>query len=262
MSVETLVQIAQIGLELDMRPQRRESIEQKAVRAAQIFGFPLYVIGVRGPSKTLGKDPLELKLHNLPAAFQERYDKEYHRVDPYVRKARTSLGQAFRWDEVQCDDKEQEYRTILAMEGMAHGITATFPTPEGFMGMVMFMGMAPSPVAEWQHNSLALTLFCGAVTRSGALLLRKSEAATAAAEVQNPLTEREVDCLELTAQGLTAAQIAAELHLSAETIYYHLESATKKLKVRNSREALAEALARGFIRKRYFGAPKFGTGET
>jgi len=61
------------------------------------------------------------------------------------------------------------------------------------------------------------------------------------------LTDREIDVLDLVAQGATNAEIAAELVLSVRTVDHHVSSILGKLGARTRREAVAarRALERG-----------------
>jgi DNA-binding NarL/FixJ family response regulator len=62
------------------------------------------------------------------------------------------------------------------------------------------------------------------------------------------LTDRELNCLQLLADGLSTKEIAAEMHLAEETVKTYLKSIYKKLAVRDRTEAVAEAFRRGLVR--------------
>lgn len=62
-----------------------------------------------------------------------------------------------------------------------------------------------------------------------------------------PLTERELDCLTWTAAGKTSADIAGILSLSEHTVNHYLNRAAKKLDTVNRTQAVAKALRRGLI---------------
>lgn len=52
-----------------------------------------------------------------------------------------------------------------------------------------------------------------------------------------PLSERELEVLKLVADGLTNAQVAAELHVSVNTVKFHLQNIYQRLDVSNRTEA-------------------------
>ncbi|MGC8875011.1 MAG: response regulator [Chloroflexia bacterium] len=68
-----------------------------------------------------------------------------------------------------------------------------------------------------------------------------------AAEQAEPLTEREIEVLRLTARGLTNKAIGRELGISPRTVQGHLANIYGKLGVTSRTEAVTEALRRGWI---------------
>ena len=62
-----------------------------------------------------------------------------------------------------------------------------------------------------------------------------------------PVSKREVECLRLTANGLTSEEIAASLGLSVHTANQYLTNSTHKLNAVNRIHAVAKALRSGLI---------------
>ena len=60
-----------------------------------------------------------------------------------------------------------------------------------------------------------------------------------------PLSLREAAVLDMTARGLTNAQVAENLRLSVHTVKFHLASIYRKLGVSNRTEAAAVYLRAG-----------------
>ena len=63
----------------------------------------------------------------------------------------------------------------------------------------------------------------------------------------NPLSQREREILLLTAEGLSASDIAAKLYLSPATVKTHLQRVYQKLGVSDRAAAVAEAMRKGLL---------------
>jgi two-component system response regulator DesR len=72
-------------------------------------------------------------------------------------------------------------------------------------------------------------------------------AAAALSEGGNPLTDRERDVLEASADGATIGDVSAELYLSEGTVRNYLSTAIKKLGARNRIEAARYAERKGWL---------------
>lgn len=55
------------------------------------------------------------------------------------------------------------------------------------------------------------------------------------------LTDREYECLRLSAHGLTNKQIGLQLHLTEWTVKSHMKHLQRKLRARNRAHAVARA---------------------
>ena len=68
------------------------------------------------------------------------------------------------------------------------------------------------------------------------------------AEESRPLTERELDVLQLLAKGWTNARIAQELAVGERTVAFHVENLLEKLGVGNRTQAVVEGIRRGWLK--------------
>ncbi len=66
-------------------------------------------------------------------------------------------------------------------------------------------------------------------------------------DVNVKLTSREVQILQLAAEGKTNAQIAKELHISHRTVRTHMENLFNKMRVKNRIHAVIKAYQLGLI---------------
>jgi DNA-binding NarL/FixJ family response regulator len=62
-----------------------------------------------------------------------------------------------------------------------------------------------------------------------------------------PLTAREIEVLQLLAQGMPNKAIAARLAISDQTVKFHVSSIAGKLGARNRTEAVRLAIRRGLV---------------
>jgi NarL family two-component system response regulator YdfI len=66
-------------------------------------------------------------------------------------------------------------------------------------------------------------------------------------QIIDPLTDREMEVLQLLAQGLANKQIALQLSISEHTVKFHVSSIYTKLGVSNRTEAVRMGVRRGLI---------------
>jgi DNA-binding NarL/FixJ family response regulator len=66
-------------------------------------------------------------------------------------------------------------------------------------------------------------------------------------ELDEPLTAREREVLELLGRGLSNKMIARELHISEHTVKFHVSSLYAKLGVNNRAEAVSQGTRHGLI---------------
>lgn len=87
------------------------------------------------------------------------------------------------------------------------------------------------------------------VEADGILLARAFTARQTQRDVdfEEPLTPREVQVLELLAEGLPNRAIAARLGISDQTVKFHVASISGKLGAANRTDAVRRAVRRGLI---------------
>jgi DNA-binding NarL/FixJ family response regulator len=65
--------------------------------------------------------------------------------------------------------------------------------------------------------------------------------------IEQPLTRREIDVLQLLAEGLSNKSIAERLGISDQTVKFHVASITSKLGASNRTDAVRLGLKRGLV---------------
>jgi DNA-binding NarL/FixJ family response regulator len=80
-----------------------------------------------------------------------------------------------------------------------------------------------------------------------AILMAPGQAKDEQDTVVEPLTPREIDVLELLAEGLPNKAIAARLHISDQTVKFHIAAISGKLGAANRTDIVRRAARRGLI---------------
>ena len=122
-------------------------------------------------------------------------------------------------------------------------MVTTFGRP-GYLRQAMAAGASGFVVKDTPARQLA-----DAVRRvhQGLRVVDPGLAAESLVHGDSPLTQRESDVLRAAADGKTAADIAAELHLSEGTVRNHLSSVIAKTGARTRAEAVRLAIDHGWL---------------
>jgi LuxR family maltose regulon positive regulatory protein len=137
----------------------------------------------------------------------------------------------------------------------AIGEAIAFAEPEGYQGAFIDGG---APMARLLYQAVAQGI---SPAYAGKLLAALSNDTQAPAPPQNPrtgdliepLSEREMEVLQLIAEGLSNGEIAARLYISLSTVKGHTANIFGKLGVKNRTQAVARA--------RTLGLPPFPAGK-
>jgi DNA-binding NarL/FixJ family response regulator len=81
-----------------------------------------------------------------------------------------------------------------------------------------------------------------------AALLREATAAPAASDAAQAISAREVEVLQLIAEGASPPEVAEQLFISVKTVKNHLSSIYEKLDARDRTQAVLKGLRMGIIR--------------
>jgi two-component system response regulator DesR len=122
-------------------------------------------------------------------------------------------------------------------------ILTTFGRP-GYMRRALAQGASGFLLKDAPPDQLAAGIRAVAAGRRA---IDPTLAAAAITEGESPLTPREHEVLVAAAHQNTAADIAAQLHLSERTVRNYLSAAIGKLGARNRREAIELATNKGWL---------------
>jgi DNA-binding NarL/FixJ family response regulator/signal transduction histidine kinase len=126
---------------------------------------------------------------------------------------------------------DQDEQVFAGLKAGARGYVLKDAPPETLVAAVR--------AASQGQSALPPAMTTRVVARLNVLARREED--------PDALTPRELAILEYMAQGLPYKQIAAQLHITAKTVQYHVTHILQKLHVRSRGEAVAAALERGVL---------------
>ncbi|MGH8507041.1 MAG: autoinducer binding domain-containing protein [Stenotrophobium sp.] len=211
---------------------------------SKTLGFSFYLLSIKllhghGSSRSI-------LLSNFPKNLFWRYKSQgYHTIDPISRRARQSTV-PFLWDELhQLNAEEKLMMSEMADHGLRHGLSATARSPNGDIGLLCLASPErPSPLDGDPELVLARALLCATISIDSA----KRVACIKPAKTRSGkrlLSQRERQCLGLSASGLTTDQIAKQLGVTASTVRFHIDNCLQKFGVRSRGAAISQALILG-----------------
>ena len=145
---------------------------------------------------------------------------------------------------VAADHAEEAVRLLAGAETLRHSIGASWPEviarrhAEALAAATASLGEAAAGQASGEGRARTLGETLDAARRETSRTHQESSAG---------LTTRELDVLQLLADGMTSARIAEQLFVSVRTVHAHLRSIYQKLGVTSRTAATRHALERGLI---------------
>jgi len=174
-------------------------------------------------------------------------DNDYMNVDPVVTMAGQSML-PFEWLSLNDKHRATKRQRLVLNEAGDFGMKGGFTVPIHGPGGAMAALSASSDVSQKEFNSLwedhkhnihLMGLYYHVAVEKSLLdsetpsLLR--------------LTDRERECLLWTARGKTAWETSEILHISEETVVFHLKNAMRKIGVFGKHHAVVKAIMLGLI---------------
>ncbi|WP_245409798.1 LuxR family transcriptional regulator [Pararhizobium haloflavum] len=210
--------------------------------AAERFGYRSFLV-LRLPSPTSFDLNENSVITNWAAEFLAAYDRmQLFRDCPAVGRMRHSIVPFdFTFASIaegQTPGRVEPARALFAEYGFVTGACFPVSDAKGVRGALILAGDRP---ALDPRELAELTLL------SVRIYQRLVEVTATERRQEQPLTERELDCLTWTAAGKTSADIAAILSLSEHTVNHYLNRAARKLDTVNRTQAVAKALRQGLI---------------
>ena len=216
------------------------------------LGFDSFMYGMSADPKPTRRDTRSFVWTTLPREWVKLYgERGYIEVDPRVTKT-YNRNVPFLWDaaEFQIDTMCRDFLKDAARYGVCSGVAISFRDPDHGRVLVA-INSTVTPVDEERRQFVTKQLgelvllamsfhdffMAHLVDYEPSLMVRVA-----------PLSARQVQCLELAANGMTSEDIAIKLGIKPRTANFHFGKIKDKLGVLNRKEAIAMGIARGLIR--------------
>lgn len=170
-------------------------------------------------------------------------EQQYHKIDPVLQTCQSSII-PFRWSDEAWRAKLTTKQIQMLDEASKFDLTDGYTVPlhysEGFSGScsVTFKDTVIAPQAFNTIHFISFYLY------DAALKIK----ANYHGETEKLLTNRQLQCLSLIAQGKSDWAISKVLDVSESTVHYHVQQTLKRLKVASRTQALVHALFLGELK--------------
>lgn len=212
---------------------RKLRVEAERIGARECYMFTL-VRNADGPSAVSCLD-FGHSAHSLPpGSIAARLDRE-------MLETAAKCSIALWWkapDGSGPSLDERRWCRQVATAFAEAGIALPVCTERGQQGLAVFLGVA----IDADEDTLA-----DVHARCHALFSTVASLRPIDGDLNRRMSKRELECLKLTANGLTSEEIARELGLSVHTANQYLLNTTQKLNAVNRIHAVAKALRAGLI---------------
>lgn len=229
------------------RADSTESVLVLMERAAADLGFDrfAYCALTRHECYDAGENPAPAVAHNFPADWIDYYfEHDYQARDPVVLLA-PEIERSFLWDDLEGPFRLQPGQQRLMHEaddaGLKNGAGVPLHGPRGDVCLVTFAASDghPDPAAELPKLDVLAAQFHAAYSALG----RAANDPSASL-----LSARERECLQWVASGKSSWDIGMILHISENTVRFHVKNALRKLDANTRILAVVKAIRYGYIR--------------
>lgn len=188
----------------------------------------------------------QVQIGNYPSAWMETlHERAYIFDDPVLMACQTTAA-GFRWDEVpnmiNVTKRQENILRCASKAGMGDGFTVPIHIPGECAGSCSF---AVRTGRELDEEVLPSAQYVGCFAFEAARrLVRKSGSQRRRDDTAQPptLTNRQLDCVVLVAQGKSDGDVAQLLGISADTVHQHIEAAKQRFGVATRTQLVVRTL--------------------
>jgi len=212
------------------------------------FGFYAFTIGSAPLDKGKVDSQGAVLYTTLPAVVLDEYEqRQFATIDPlfeltttrYVPFTKSSLQGVY-----QSNPMNNEIWQLTKRHDIGDALIFPITTVDFSRGVVIFCKDPPKVFQRRVEEHQALLHQLALVMMTRAVELGFGQPTTK----DVPLTQREIECLQLSALGKTYQEIADSLGISERTVRFHVSNACSKLSVDRRSRAVTRAVKQGLIR--------------
>ncbi len=196
-------------------------------------------------------------LTNMPQEWGDIYNKNhYAEVDPFFNHCcngyeniKTGVEYSEAYDFM--DDEEHEFvREAYAMTGFSAGLSVTMRRKG--LGADFGGWNLGTQLTQIEFDSVfdqhvnALNLGATYIHEQLTIVMQKDKDEVSS-YIEQPLTHKQIACLQLLAQGKRTQGIADKLNIKPVTVEHHLNNAKERLQAKTREQAVARAVIKGLI---------------
>jgi LuxR family transcriptional regulator, quorum-sensing system regulator SolR len=218
-----------------------KTLFDRLVHVVGELGFDQCSYGFRSPLPI--SDPKIMLFDNYTDYWRQRYGRmNYFAVDPTMKHGMSSLL-PLEWSEgifAQPRDFWEEARG----QGLCHGWAQPCRGPAGTTGMLT-VARSHQPLTERELQDYVPRLVW--ITQVLHVKMTELVIGKLVPDHEVQLSKREVEITRWTAEGKSAAEIAAILYLSESTVNFHIANVVRKLNAANKTAAAVRASMLGLL---------------
>ncbi len=212
-------------------------------------GFDYFLYGAVLPVSMVR--PQTFIISGYPDAWWQRYqERRYIRIDPVLQHTTERQTVPLDWEDVDPSAyvHGQDVRTFMSEAadfGLKSGVSFPVHGRDGEYAILSLATRDDHARAQGRIiESMPFVQLLAAYVHEAARRIFERGDVTVARPL---LTDRERECLLWAAEGKTSWDTAQILGISERTVLFHLHNAAHKLDVSNRAQAVARAVAQGYI---------------
>lgn len=228
-----------------------EPLEPVMTSIVRGFGFDSFIYAMATDPQP-NHDSRSYVWTTLPREWVAEYDKNaYVEIDPRIT---ASWGRTtpLIWDAstIDGDARVRHFLERAAHYGIRSGVTISF-SDSRYPRCGTSFNSSLSPVGESRRQEIVDRLGDLMVLTAGFHDLFMANVVTRGlppGQKGAPLSQRERQCLQMAAHGMTSADIGIKLGIAERTANFHFSNILSKLDALNRHEAIAKGMKLGLIR--------------